>query len=90
MEQCPTRHVHQTSKVATVPEVGVMLGLRTEMEGLRPFLDHWVKKQNLLPLIKEKGEFVVQGRKTGKLREPGNKENRETKGGEIVISFMNS
>ena len=49
-----------------------------------------MKKQNLLPLIKEKGEFVVQGRKTGKLREPGNKENRETKGGEIVISFMNS
>ena len=59
MEQSRTRHVHQTNKVATVPEVGLMLGLRTEMEGLQPFLDPWVKKQNLLPLIKEKGEFVA-------------------------------
>ena len=59
MEQCRTRHVLQTSKVATVPEVGLMLGLRTEMGGVQPFLDPWVKKQNLLPLIKEKGEFVA-------------------------------
>ena len=53
-----------------------MLGLRTEMEGLQPFLDPWVKKQNLLPLIKEKGEFVALQRKTGKQgeqRKPGNR-----------------
>ena len=59
MEQCHTRHVHQTSKVATVPEVGLMLALRTEMGGVEPFPDPWVKKQNLLPLIKEKGKFVA-------------------------------
>ena len=52
-----------------------MLGLRTEMEGLQPFLDPWVKKQNLLPLIKEKGEFAAQQRKTGK---QGEQENRGT------------
>lgn len=80
-----------------------MLGLRTEMGGVQPFLDPWVKKQNLLPLIKEKGEFVAQQMKTGKqgeqenreqgttgTGEPGNNENRETKGGEVVISFINS
>ena len=59
MERSRTRHAHQTSMVATVPEVGLMLGLRTEMEGLQPFLDPWVKKQNLLPLIKEKGKFAA-------------------------------
>ena len=81
MEQCRTRHVHQTSRVATVPEVGLMLGLRTEMEGLQPFLDPWVKKQNLLPLIKEKGEFVALQRKTGKQgeqRKPGNRGTKKT------------
>ena len=36
-----------------------------------------MKKQNLLPLIKEKGEFVAQQRKTAK---QGEQENRATTG----------
>ena len=44
-----------------------------------------------MSLLHNRGKQRSKGNKrTGQQREPGNEENRETKGGEIVISFMNS
>ena len=44
-----------------------------------------------MSLLHSRGKRGNKGNmRTGEQREPGNKENRETKGGENVISFINS